>query len=91
VFEIGGLKKTADQKRIGFFQVAVIGRVLFADPLWEKMATHEDRKFVVMWAIPPTNHQKYFGNFFGNFEWQIGLNVEKWICWNLSKFHSYQG
>jgi hypothetical protein len=25
----------------------------FSDPLWKKMAIYKERKFVVMWAVPP--------------------------------------
>ena len=50
--------------QIGISETAVMRFFLFPNLLSKKMAIYEDRKFVVMWAVPPpTNTQKLLVTF----------------------------
>ncbi len=55
------IKFLAHQNQLGFFDFVLLAQGAgFSDPLWKKMATYEDRKFVVMWVVPPYKQPEIF-------------------------------
>ena len=70
----------AHQNQIGFFEVAVMRRVLFTRGFWKKILCWAWDELGRVGAMPPYNSPKIFGNFFGNSEVKMSLNVDNWIC-----------
>jgi hypothetical protein len=74
------IKKLAVRYQIGIFETAVLRFFLFSDLLWNFFSCCSWEELGRVGAMPPYNLPKIFGNFFGNSEVKMSLNVDNGIC-----------